>query len=44
VHEQEVAESRRQFNEIRQQHETVRDQLRVKYNLDGGNSNVVVST
>ncbi|UJR35551.1 hypothetical protein I4U23_028304 [Adineta vaga] len=38
----EIAESRREFNEIRQQHETVRDQLRVKYNLNGDNSNAEV--
>ncbi|CAF1355148.1 unnamed protein product [Adineta steineri] len=40
--DQEIAESRREFNEIRQQHETVHEQLRVKYNLNNGNSNVAV--
>jgi hypothetical protein len=42
VIDREVTETRREFNEIRQQHDAVRDQIRVKYNLDGGNSNAVV--
>jgi hypothetical protein len=42
VNNREIAESRREFNDIRQQHDAVRDQIRVKYNLNGDNSNVVV--
>lgn len=37
-----MAENRREFDEIRQQHETVREQLRVKYNLNGANANAAV--
>jgi len=43
VNNREIAESRREFNEIREQHDAVRDQLRVKYNLNSENSNVVVA-
>ena len=42
MNNREIAESRREFNEIRQQHDAVRDQIRVKYNLNGDNSNAVV--
>jgi hypothetical protein len=42
VNDREVAASRQEFNEIRQQHDALRDQLRVKYNLNGDNSNAAV--
>ncbi len=42
AHERVLTESRREFDEIRQQHDTVRDQIRVKYNLTGGNSDAAV--
>ncbi|CAM4791383.1 unnamed protein product [Rotaria magnacalcarata] len=34
--DREIAESRREFDQIRQQHNETGDQLRVKYNLNGG--------
>jgi len=40
--DREIADSRREFDEIRQQHQAVGDQLRVKYNLNGDKSNVAV--
>ncbi|CAF0720758.1 unnamed protein product [Rotaria sordida] len=40
--DREIAESRRHFNEIRQQQDLVHDQLRVKYNLNGGDSKTVI--
>ncbi|CAF3323897.1 unnamed protein product [Rotaria socialis] len=34
--DREITESRREFDQIRQQHNEIGDQLRVKYNLNGG--------
>jgi hypothetical protein len=37
-----MVESRREFDAIREEHNAMRDQLRVKYNLNGDNSNARV--
>jgi hypothetical protein len=42
AHERVLTDSRREFDEIRQEHDAVRDQIRVKYNLTGGNSDAAV--
>ena len=39
-----MTDSRREFDEIRAQHNVAREQIRVKYNLNGGNSNAMVLT
>jgi hypothetical protein len=40
--ERDISDSRREFDEIRAQHNVAREELRVKYNLNGGNSNAAV--
>ena len=42
-HDREVAENRREFEEIRQQHDAIRDQLRMKYNLNAANTDIRVT-
>ena len=41
--DRELAENRREFDEIRQQHDAIRDQLRMKYNLNVANSDIRVT-
>lgn len=42
IHDRELAANRQEFDEIRQQHDAIRDQLRVKYNLNSDTSNARV--
>ena len=37
-----MAENRREFDAIREEHNAVRDQLRAKYNLNGDNTSSLV--
>jgi hypothetical protein len=37
-----VAERQREHDQVRIEHEAARDQIRAKYNLNGGKTNVAV--
>lgn len=41
-HDEQLAERHRQYDQTRIEREAVRDQIRAKYNLGGGNTNIAV--